>query len=203
MIRPALCSVRAAAHRARRLGAAVLDRLDAAAGVPVRAREDGTATVEFVILFPVFVLIFVSCFESSIMLFRQVMLERGVDIATREIRLDGQSIMGRNELRRDICQAARILPDCEENMVIELQVINPMTFALPSSTQPCINRATSTAPQNVPWVALRASQTMLMRACIVSDPFMPTVGLGTQLVADLDGESIRMVASTAFKVEPP
>jgi Flp pilus assembly protein TadG len=183
---------------------AVLDRCDAAAGIPRAARESGAATVEFVILLPLFLVVFISTLESSIMLYRQVMLERGVDIATRDVRLDSQSIMGANELKQRICEEAKILNDCNTNLVVELQVVNDVTYAMPDSAQPCYNRATSTTPQNVAFATSnRAAQIMTLRACFAADPIMPTSGLGSQIVAELDGQSIRLVAATAFRVEPP
>ena len=43
-------------------------------------REDGTATLDFVMMVPIFVGLFVSSFELSIIMTRQMMLERGLDL---------------------------------------------------------------------------------------------------------------------------
>ncbi|WP_167767130.1 TadE/TadG family type IV pilus assembly protein [Jannaschia formosa] len=179
-------------------------RADAAAALPPDTREDGAATVEFVLLLPVFLLLFISTMESSIMLYRQVMLERAVDIASRQVRLDTRSDIGSDDLKEMICEEARILGDCERNLVVELQLVNTVTYAMPDFAQPCFNRATSTLTATPIYVASdRASQIMTLRACYSADPLLPTTGLGAQLVADGDAEGIRIIAATAFRVEPP
>ncbi|WP_371154735.1 TadE/TadG family type IV pilus assembly protein [Jannaschia sp. 2305UL9-9] len=164
-------------------------------------REDGAATVEFVILLPVFLAVFLSSFEASLLLSRQVMLERGVDVAVRQVRLDSRSTVSQNALRNEVCAIAKILPDCETNLLVELQEIDTVTYDLPSTAQPCVNRETSVTPA-AEFEADRASKLILMRACFAVDPFMPGAGLGTQLVTDVDGSSMRIVAATAFVVEP-
>jgi Flp pilus assembly protein TadG len=51
------------------------------------AREDGTATVEFVVLFPVFMLVLVNAVEASVVMSRVAMLDRALDLAVRELRI--------------------------------------------------------------------------------------------------------------------
>lgn len=184
-----------------RAALAALDRLDATAGLTDDLRERGAATVEFVILLPVFLAVFLSSFEASLLLTRQVMLERGVDIAAREIRLDSGNTVTQNELRNEVCDRARILPNCRDNMLIELTEISRVSYDIPSTSQPCINRETAVTPP-ADYEGGRANKLILMRACFAVSPFMPGVGLGTELVSDIDGSSIRMVAATAFVVEP-
>lgn len=177
---------------------AFADRPRRAAGL---TNEEGGATVEFVILLPVFLAMFLSSFEASLLLTRQVMLERGVDIATRQIRLDGQSTVTQNALRNAICEEAQILPDCQANLLVEMQEIDTANYDMPSAAQPCVNRETAITPAAA-WELNRASKLILLRACFAVDPFMPGAGLGTQLVSDVDGSSLRIVAATAFVVEP-
>jgi len=53
----------------------------------LRRKEDGNATIEFAILFPAFIMIFLSAFESGLLMTRQVLLDRAVDLTVRDIRL--------------------------------------------------------------------------------------------------------------------
>ena len=53
-----------------------------------RDREEGSATIEMVILFPVFMVLFVSSFELGTVMLRQTMLDRSVDMTVRELRLN-------------------------------------------------------------------------------------------------------------------
>ncbi|MGB3408408.1 MAG: hypothetical protein WBA67_13040, partial [Jannaschia sp.] len=153
------------------------------------------------ILLPVFLAVFLSSFEASLLMTRQVMLERGIDIAARQARLDSGSAVTQAQMRDTICDRARILPDCRQNLLVELTEIDRTTYALPATAQPCVNRETAITPPTS-FITDRGGRLVLMRACFAVDPFMPGVGLGTQLVSDIDGTSVRMVAATAFMVEP-
>ena len=50
-------------------------------------RKDGVASVEFVILVPVFLLAMIDAVEASVMMVRSTLLARGLDLAVRELRL--------------------------------------------------------------------------------------------------------------------
>ncbi|MFO6465566.1 TadE/TadG family type IV pilus assembly protein [Jannaschia sp. KMU-145] len=182
----------------------VMNRFDRSVGLgdddhPDSARERGGATVEFVILLPLFLGIFLASFETSMLMTRQVMLERGVDMATRDIRLDGVGSISQDELRDEICARARILPNCQSNLLVELTQINVATMAMPTSDTPCQDFSVA-GTETAAFISNRAEKLILMRACYSVDPIIP-FGLGADLVNDIDG-TIRMVTSTAFIVEP-
>ncbi|MEM8850318.1 MAG: TadE/TadG family type IV pilus assembly protein [Pseudomonadota bacterium] len=201
---------------ARRAGRA-LGRLGAAADLGGRSRrEDGSASVQFVIVFPFFFFIFLLSFEASMLLMRQVMLERGLDLAVRDIRIDNKSTIGADTMRRTICDRARILPDCFENMVVELRVVDPETWVRPDNNHPCSSLVKTVVPGQPPQSVIpsridasgsadfdggRQDQFVIVRACYAVDPVMPGAPLGARLVDDLDG-AYRMVASSIFVVEP-
>lgn len=166
----------------------------------LRTEERGAATVEFVIIFPVFILLFLSSFEAAMMLTRQVMLERGIDIAVRDLRLGTGTAITQAQLRTTICEEARVLPDCEANMLVELTVISQTTYDLPAASQPCVDRTGVITPV-VSFSNGSINELMLIRACYVVDPMFPGSGLGLQLTRDTDGE-LRMIASAAFVNEP-
>jgi hypothetical protein len=50
--------------------------------------EDGNVTIEIVVLFPVFFMILVSVIEIGMLMTRNTMLGRGLDVAVRDLRLD-------------------------------------------------------------------------------------------------------------------
>jgi Flp pilus assembly protein TadG len=68
--------------------------------------EAGTASVEFVIIVPVFLAIFMSAFESGLLTLRHAMLERAVDISVRNLRLGLWANPTPELLRDSICQQA-------------------------------------------------------------------------------------------------
>lgn len=55
------------------------------------AREDGTATVEFVVLFPVFMMVLANAVEASVLMSRAAMLDRALDLAVRGLRIDASA----------------------------------------------------------------------------------------------------------------
>ncbi|MEM7641970.1 MAG: TadE/TadG family type IV pilus assembly protein [Pseudomonadota bacterium] len=198
----------------QRIGQA-LCRLGTAARAGDRIRrEDGSASVQFVLVFPFFFFIFLLSFEASMLLMRQVMLERGLDLAVREIRMDSKSTASAGDMRETICNRARILPDCVENLVVELRVVDPENWVRPSTNHPCSSLVKTVVPGLPPqsviasrietsadWDGNRQDQFVIVRACYAVDPVMPGAPLGARLVDDLDG-AYRMVASSVFVVEP-
>ena len=187
------------------LTGAVLDPLDRRLPGPAQARERGGATVEFVLLLPAFLMVFISSVESSVFLVRQVMLERAVDIAVRQVRLDVDSAVTQNQIRHNVCQRARILPDCDANMVIELTEIPMSTYATPDGAAPCVDRRGPTTP-DAGYVEKRVGKMVMLRACYAVEPilaqssFAMTRTLAANLVSDEDG-ALRIVTATAFTVE--
>jgi len=162
--------------------------------------EDGNATIEFVILFPVFMTIFLSVFESGLLMTRYMMLERGLDITVRAIRLSTGTPVTHDQVRDSICKLALILPDCANAMKVELDPINTSTWAMPARAADCIDRGSTTnKPAN--FTPGTSNGLMYVRACIVVDPWFPGTGLGLQLPKDSTG-GYQMVATSAFVYEP-
>lgn len=178
------------------------------------ADDRGTASLEFVLIFPVFFSFFLMTFESGIVSLRHVMLERGVDIAVRDVRIGVQTSPTRETFRERICQAAMIIDDCENQMEIELLSRDPRAWTdVPNEVQ-CVDRGDMTA-DNSQIDALANNQLMFIRACVRIDPFFPISNIGRTRVASLGqtivdnnsgdsaaGGSHALVAMSAFVVEP-
>lgn len=197
-----------AAHLARVLAllpTALVDRLDSATGLSPDRREDGAATVEFVLLLPAFLMVFISSFDASILLTRQVMLERAVDIVVRDIRLDTSNTQTQRQLTSRICNRARILPDCTQNLLIEMTEVAAPLYETPGIDTPCVNQLTSIVPRTT-FTANRTGRMIMLRACYSVQPVLPLAvlsvnrTLASNLINNDDG-TVRMVTSTAFVVE--
>ena len=188
-----------------RLSGALIGRFDAAIGLPPERRERGGATVEFVLLLPAFLMVFISSFDASILLTRQVMLERAVDLVVREIRLDTSSTLTQRQLTAKVCNRARILPDCSQNLLIEMTDIAPPLYATPTFDTPCVNQLTSIVPPSG-FTTNRVGRMIMLRACYSVQPVLPLAvlsvnrTLASNLINNDDG-TVRMVTSTAFVVE--
>ena len=165
-----------------------------------RRREDGTASIEFVLVFPAFMILFLSAFEAGIMMTRHVMLERGVDMAVRRIRLETATAFTPLQVKTMICNAAGIIPDCLANTKLEMTRIDPRSWTDVPRVADCIDVADPFAPdrsfQNgVP------NQMMVIRACSLFRPMFPGTGLGFQLPRK-SGDFYALVSSSAFVMEP-
>ncbi|MDP5347430.1 MAG: pilus assembly protein, partial [Paracoccaceae bacterium] len=82
------------------------------------SREDGTATLEFAILFPAFIVILVSSVELGFITMRHTLLDRAVDLTVRDIRLGTGSAPQYEQIRDTICDRAGAIPDCKDNVKI-------------------------------------------------------------------------------------
>jgi len=164
--------------------------------------EKGTATVEFALLFPPFFLVFASAIESGIMMSRNVMLERGLDLAVREIRIGLPTPPTFEEFRAQICGVAMIIPNCMENLQVELQVVDSSTWQPLDPTPRCVDRDSPIDPFDNPNYSVgQNNDFMLVRLCANIDPILPGFGLG--IILDGDGSNGHaIVATSAFVNEP-
>ncbi|MBM2577826.1 pilus assembly protein [Jannaschia sp. Os4] len=172
--------------------------------------EGGGASVEFVIVFPVFMTLFFSSFEASMLAVRHMMLERSLDITAREMRITTGANWSREVVAQRICRNARILADCQDRLVLEMTEIDRSTYNLPAADQQCVDDFTGVTP-TTQWDNDTDEEMVLLRACYLVDTFFPGTGLGERLVAgneDTDGDGVpdtdtlRMLASTVFVREP-
>ncbi len=172
-----------------------------------RREEDGTVTVEFAIILPFMFAIFVMTFELGMLLARQVMLDRGLDMTVRAVRLgalnpaDFNSVDDMHDvLKNVICNSARMIPDCQNNLRLEMQAVNPRNFTNIPLDADCVDRADADRDLRRFEVGA-ANQMVILRACALYDPYMPTGGLGARLVDNETG-AYAMVSVSAFVVEP-
>lgn len=172
----------------------------------VRKNEDGSATVEFAILFPAFMMVFLASFESGLLMTRYVMLERGLDLAVRAVRL-GTNVPGpvdADALKTMICNGAGIIPDCMTNVKVEMRPVDPFQGLSNSTSIPrradCVDRDDPTLP-NRTFATGTSNQMMILRVCAIFDPFFPTGTLGTR-IATLAGPTYALVSTSAFVMEP-
>jgi Flp pilus assembly protein TadG len=164
-------------------------------------REDATATMEFVITFPVVMMLFIAAFETSMIMTRQVMLERTLDQAVRVLRLANGLTVNAADIRTAICANTSLLPNCPDLLVVDLRRIDRGTYAVPGNQDLCIERADIAAvPQNQFTVGAD-NDLMLVRACMIVDRIFPFSGFGLNLTRD-DSGGLHMMAASVFVNEP-
>ena len=162
--------------------------------------EQGSATIEFVIVFPVFFTFFLSTFELGMLETRHVMLDRGLDLAVRQIRLGMLEPVTHEGFKQAVCNGATVIPDCMNQLKLEMLPVDPRAWTSMADSSDCIDRAD-------PGVAVRnfvpgiANQLMLIRACALFDPFFPTTGLGASLPRS-SGGAYGLISLASFVIEP-
>ncbi len=165
-------------------------------------KEDGTASVEFVILFPALMFIFLSAFEVGIFLTRAVLLDRALDINMRALRLGTLDPPTYAELKRRVCEDTLIFQDCPNSVMIELVPISTTTWQFPAPKIQCVNREEELYdPEAGSFQFGVENQIMLVRACAILDPFFASTPLVMDLPLDSSG-GYAVTAVSAFVNEP-
>jgi hypothetical protein len=166
----------------------------------LRRSEDGSSTIEFMIVLPILLSFFFSTFELGMMLTRQVMLDRGMDLAMRQVRLGAVAQVNQDNLRAMICDAATIIPDCRARVKIEMLPVDPRNWRTLRADADCVS-------VNNPANVLRdfepgdPNELMVVRACAVLRPYFPGSGIGFALVGQT-GNAFGLTTTSAFVIEP-
>lgn len=165
-------------------------------------RDDGVASLEFVIALPVFLMVFMASFESAMLMTRFVMLERGVDMTVRELRLGGYAAPDHALLKKEICKHTVMFADCENILMLELRPVATTTWANLDADAACVDRDATVNPLSDLSAGLE-NEMMIVRACAVFEPIFPTTGIGLQLPRVREGSrDYGLVATSAFVNEP-
>lgn len=164
------------------------------------ADERGSATIEFVIAFPIIMFMLISIFEVGFLTTRSVMLDRGLDIATRDIRLGINANPTPENFRESVCEIAGVFDNCERDLILELVELRANPSFLDNDvvckdrTKPDINPPFQFNPGG-------QREIIIVRACMVMDPLVPGFGIGSYLPQDSSG-GLRLTSVAAFVNEP-
>jgi len=160
----------------------------------------GAAAVEFALVAPMLFALIFSTLEAGWLMTQSVMLDHAVDRSVRQIRIGTLAGATVAQFRATVCAAAVVLGNCESTLAIELI---PITTAgdLPVDGARCVNRASPIAPVLRHNPGAR-SQTVFVRACFVTDPLTPFLGLALRMPTD-DTGAFRIISTSAFANEPP
>jgi len=161
--------------------------------------EEASATVEFVILAPTVMWIVFSVIEAGWMMTQQSMLNRGLSLAMRDLRLGRVSAPTSTSVKQDICDYAGILRDCMDTITLELI---PFQSFVPGQNAVCVDRSSVIEPTVTYNPGSHLNQDIVVaRVCFVVDPLIPGAGLGAALPKDPTG-AFHLVSYSAFVNEP-
>lgn len=166
-----------------------------------RRDEDGSAIViEFVMFVPLLFAAFLMGIEMGVYQMRQMQLDRGLDIAVREIRLNTATQFDHDDIKDSICANVGWLENCSSSLRLEMDRINPRNFAAFDQDADCVDTAEEAQPPRG-FTLGQQNDMMMLRACIRFDPIYPTSGLGRSFEKDGNGKA-KMISAAAFVQEP-
>lgn len=165
-----------------------------------RRGENGSATIEFALAVPIIFTLFMTSVEMGIYSLRQNFLDRGLDMAVRNVRLNTGANYTHNDIKQMVCDFSGFLEDCDATLKLEMNPVNPRAFSGLDATADCADISLPVTPSRT-FVNGGEHQLMLLRACYSFEPIFPTTGLGFALAKDGSGRA-QMVALSGFVQEP-
>jgi len=165
-----------------------------------RKEDDGASTITFVLFLPLFIVLILSSLEMGRLLFRQVMTERALDLAVRDLRLGSWVPANATELKRRICNYSAGIPNCMNEMYVDIQPVSKTTWVPMNATPTCVDHFLAIQPNSIFQLGT-SNDFMLIRACTKFYPLVPGVGLGFALGKDPSG-AYSIVAASMFVNEP-
>lgn len=164
-------------------------------------REDGAATVQFVVLVPALMMVLANTVEGAVVLTRSAFLDRALDEGIRELRIGAQGPMSFDTFRGLICDNAVGIPDCENAVRIELRQMSAANMAAMETATECRDRSQPIVPRVELAQGGSSNDIMLVRLCASYTPSFPGVGVGAMLPKDGNGD-YRITALSAYVREP-
>ncbi|MGI3167996.1 TadE/TadG family type IV pilus assembly protein [Pseudooceanicola sp. C21-150M6] len=162
--------------------------------------ESGTMVVDFALMFTLFMTLMLSSIDMGFMTFRQTMLERGLDLAVRDLRLGFGGTPTHATIKESICDYAGFLPDCDNSLRLEMQPMDLRAYSTLTNGADCVDKSEEISPVRT-FVNGGDNEIMILRACFVSKPLFAAFGLGMMVEKDGNGD-YHLYSTTAFVNEP-
>lgn len=177
--------------------------------------ERGGASLEFVVVaLGLFTMLF-TMVEAGVLMMRSVMLERGLDLAVRDVRLGLIAEDDHARFKTRVCDGAFLIGDCENSITVEMRAFLDVARFLDEGdafvgggaalTRPeCRDRREEDVPPPSTFDVGGPGSIMLVRSCLVVDPFFPGLGLGASLIENSDAADggYAIFKTAAFMREP-
>ncbi|MEM8632157.1 MAG: TadE/TadG family type IV pilus assembly protein [Pseudomonadota bacterium] len=169
------------------------------------ADESASSTVEFCCIFPLFIAIIFASIEGGLLMTRYMMVERGVDVTMRAVRLGKLPGITYDEFQKQICTNVGVVSNCAQNLVVATEILSEGETVDPAPAD-CFDRtateeelkefnpADGFAPGNT-------SQIVVIKICAIVDPLLANFGLSNLIALDKSG-GFPIRTKTAFLHEP-
>lgn len=170
--------------------------------------ESGTATIEFVFMFPIVFLLFTASFEGSLYMVRYVMFERAVDVVVRDIRLGNLDGESHSVIKEQICESGMMvgsIDECVKSLRIWMQPIDTDDFAMVAPPRSCVDRSQDINANPPPGDEIAFgidNEIMLMRICWKEEPMFPTTAVSVRMPVDQADGNYALIVTSVFVNEP-
>ena len=167
-----------------------------------RRDEKGQLLVEFALVVPLVFTIFMTSVEMGIYQMRQMFLDRGMDMAVRNIRLNTGANYTHVQVKDMICTFAGFIDNCDSQLQLEMRPVDLRAFQTLNWDADCTDASQPIQPVRT-FVAGAEHEMMLLRACYKFNPVFATSGLGYDMASNGDGAGMaKMLSVSAFVQEP-
>ena len=171
-------------------------------------REDGTATMEFLILAPLLFGFIVNSAEAGVVMLRASFLDWGLNKTVREMRMGSLTNDAGDfdpaKFRTRLCEEIWFLGDaetsCPARIRIEMRTFSPATVAAMSGEPDCIPGGDDVPPPAV-FNPGGPTELTVVRVCAAVPPITPSFGIGAALTKNGDGDYL-ITAVSAYVSEP-
>ncbi len=157
-------------------------------------------TIEFALWFPIFVAFICGTTELGLIAARHARLEFGVDAAVRLVQLETDQDVDHDTLVQTICDTAAIIPNCAENMMLEMRIQDLRGTLNIDNDAECTDRSEEVNEQAT-FDNGDENQLMILRACVKFSPVFPTTGIASSLNRDGAGD-YSLISVGAYVQEP-
>lgn len=167
--------------------------------------EEGTASVEFVLVMPIYITIMAMGVELGLITLRHTLLERGLDMAVRDVRLGTGTFSTdpgatHDTIKDAICENSLMLLDCQNSLRLEMRSADIRAFNSLNTKAECVDSAEESDPVYKVFPG-QQNELMLLRACLQYDPIFPDAFLGSAISTNAQGEA-SVIVTSAFVQEP-
>ena len=175
---------------------------------PLFSRDEGTVTVEFLLIMPVLFSFVVNSAEAGTVMLRGAFLEWGLNSAVRDMRLgslvNDDGTHNPELFRKRLCETVWILGDydsgCKEKIEIEVRQFTAANAAAMNAETRC-KPGGDEVPPPVIYNPGGETQLTIIRICASIPAITPKFGLGAALPKNNDGDYY-LVAMNAYTTEP-
>lgn len=182
----------------------------------LRRDDDGVTAVEVLIALPVILGLMIFSYELGLALVRHTLLERATDVVVRDIRIGKIEADDYDTIRDNICYNAKIIPDCENRLKLELKVTDPyadwtgMDQALDCAQLSEVEvegaiQVVADAGDARRFDTAWGNQLVLLRSCVSIQPFSANGVLARAMTSDQPRDeplAYNLTSVTSYVMEP-